>query len=143
MDNRKVAEQYAKAAREQDLVSLGTLMHDNIVVRYPQSGEVFRGRDTYVNMLTNFAGGLGDADFESVKGSADMIITRSAQPFLAPTVTVFGGDRFVIEGLTKYPDGSVFQMISLIRIQEGRVIEDTQYYAAPFDPPEWRKEYAD
>ena len=109
----------------------------------PKSDETFRGRDTFLQMLANFAGGLGEADFESVKGGANTIVTPPAQPFLSPTVTVFGGDRFVIEGVATYPDGSVFQVVSLIRIQEGGVIEDTQYFAAPFDPPDWRKKYAE
>ena len=143
MDNHRVAEQYAKAVQDQDLELLGGLMHEEIVVHYPQSGETFRGRDIVGKMLANFAGGLGEADLESVKGSADTIITPSTQPFLSPTVTVFGGDRFVIEGVASYSDGSVFQLVSLIRIQERRVIEDTQYFASPFDPPDWRKEYAE
>ena len=36
MDNRRVAELYGKAVGDQDLELLGGVMHDEIVVRYPQ-----------------------------------------------------------------------------------------------------------
>jgi len=141
MDNRRVVEQYAKASQDKQWEELGGLMHDEFVARYPQSGETFRGRDSYLAMLANFPGGLGEADFSSVKGDSDTIITPSFQPFLSPTVTVFGGDRFVIEGVADYPDGTQFHFISILRVQQGRVIEDSSYFAAPFDPPDWRKDY--
>ena len=141
MDNHRVATHYAKAAQDQEWEELGVLMHDEFVARYPQSGETFRGRDAYVTMLANFPAGLGEADFSSVKGGADAIVTPPSQPFLSPTVTVFGGDRFVIEGVANYADGSVWNFVSILRIQQRRVIEDTSYFAEPFDPPDWRKDY--
>ena len=141
MNNRRIAEQYAEASQDKEWERLGGLMHDDFVARYPQSGETFRGRDTYLSMLANFPEGLGEADFSSVKGGSDTIVMPASLPFLPPTVTVFGGDRFVVEGEANYPDGAVFHIVSILRIQEGRVIEDTSYFAAPFDPPEWRQDY--
>ncbi len=141
MDNHRVAEQYAQASQDKEWKELAGLMHDEFVARYPQSGETFRGRNAYLSMLANFPAGLGEADFSSVKGGSDTIVTPSSQPFLSPTVTVFGGDRFVIEGVAHYPDGAVFHIVSILRVQQGRVIEDTSYFAAPIDAPDWRKEY--
>ena len=143
MDNRRVAQQYAQAAQDQDLEVLGSLMDAEIVVRYPQSGEIIRGRDAYMKMLAYFPAGLGLAEFQSVKGNADTFVVPSPQPFLPPTVTVFGGDRFVAEGSATYPDGSFFHVISIVRLQGGRVIEETDYFAAPFDAPEWRREFVE
>ena len=143
MDNRRVAQQYAQAAQDQDLEVMGSLMDAEIVVRYPQSGEVIRGRDAYLKMLANYPTGLAFTEFASVKGTADTVVVPSPQPFLPPTVTVFGGDRLVIEGGATYPDGSFFHFISIIRLQGGRVVEETDYFAAPFDAPEWRREYVE
>ena len=67
----------------------------------------------------------------------------SPQPLLPPTVTVFGGDQFVVEGVLVYPDGAVFNFIGVVRLQGSLVIEDTQYFAAPFNAPEWRREYVE
>jgi hypothetical protein len=142
MDNHEVAEQYALALATKDLDLLGSLMHDEIVASYPQSGERFVGRESYLAMLSNFEGGLGNAEFHSVKGDASTIVTPSFQPFGNPIVTVFGGDRFVIEGRATYPGDAVFHMIAIIRMSGGRVIEDTQYFAPPFESPEWRKIYS-
>ena len=103
MDNHRVAEQYAKAAQDNEWENLGGLMHDEFVALYPQSGETFRGRDAYLTMLADFPAGLGEADFSSVKGGSDTIVTPSSQPFVSPIVTVFGGDRFVVEGAFDYP----------------------------------------
>lgn len=48
MANRHVAERYATALANWDIESLRELVHPDIVVRYPQSGETFEGIDSYL-----------------------------------------------------------------------------------------------
>ena len=93
MDNRRVAEQYAKASQDKEWEELGGLMHDEFVAHYPQSGEIFRGRESYLTMLANFPEGLGEADFSSVKGGSDMIVKPSFQPFYGYSMLALVNNR--------------------------------------------------
>ncbi len=67
-----------------------------------------------------------------------------ASPIGLPTITVTGaGDDFFFEGVMKYPDGGVFNVVGLIELGAGRVVKETWYFAAPFDPPAWRARYVE
>ncbi len=143
MEKHQVAERYAKALHDRDLVAIDGLLHTDIVARYPQSGEVFSGRDNYLRMLAEYPMGLPVGDVTSVKGESTTVVLPRTLPFGSPSVTVYGGDQFVIEGVATYPDGSVFNMVILIRLQGGLVIEETSYFAEPFEAPEWRRPFLD
>lgn len=142
VDNRDVVDLYLKAAEARDLDAVRDLQHPEIVARYPQSGEVFRGRDNYMQMQANYPG-LPEAHASAVTAENTMVVLPTVLPFGRPTVTVFGGDRFVVEGVAKYPNGDVYNMVLILRLQGGKVIEETVYFAAPFDAPEWRHQYSD
>lgn len=117
-------------------------MHGDIVARFPQSGETIHGRD-YVEMLNNYPD-LPEAEVSlQVSGDERTAVIPSSMPFTPPTVTVFGGDRFIIEGASTYPDGNTFHVVALLRMQGQKVIEETSYFAAPFDPPEWRRSWVE
>lgn len=68
VENRIIAEQYAQALQTNDLGLLGELSHADIVVRYPQSGEVIRGRDNHLAMLSNYQSGLPESEVTDVRG---------------------------------------------------------------------------
>ena len=38
----------------------------------------------------------------------------------------------------RYPDGRVWFTVILIELRDGKVLRETQYWAEPFDPPDWR-----
>jgi hypothetical protein len=141
MSKDRVAEQYAKALADSNLEMQRDLMHPDIVARFPQSGEVIRGKDNYVRMLANYPEGLPGGEVVSIRGEGRAILVTPSFPMMAPTVTVYGGDDFILEGVATYPDGSVFYVVIIIRFQGHLVIEEVNYFAAPFDPPEWRRPY--
>jgi hypothetical protein len=59
-----------------------------------------------------------------------------------PTITVTdAGDDFIIEGVVRYPDGGIYNVVGIIELDGGRVARETWYFAAPFDPPAWRSPY--
>lgn len=143
LDKRKIVEQYAQAFQTRDIEMSGTLMHPEIVARYPQSGETIRGRDNYLATLAAYPLGLPNTDVSSVKGGDKAAVVPSSLPFARPTVTVFGGDQYVIEGVATYPDGAFFHVVLVLRLRDGKVFEETSYFAAPFDPPEWRQDFVE
>jgi hypothetical protein len=142
VDNRRIVELYVQAVEARDLERVRGLMHPDVIGRYPQSGEVFRGRDRYISMQEAYPG-LPESQASSVTGDTSLVVQPSSLPFARPTITVFGGEHFVIEGMATYPNGDVFNVVFILRLREGKVIEETAYFAAPFEAPEWRRPYSE
>jgi hypothetical protein len=146
MNNRQLIERYAKAHADQDWAVASGMMDPDLVVTYPQSGETFRGRDVYVRMLSAYPGHL--------ETNADLTITTlrlrkesvhvTTSPIAAPTITLTeAGDDFIIEGVVKYPDGGIYNIVGIIELDGGRVARETWYFAAPFEPPAWRAPFVE
>ena len=145
MSNGQLVERYVRAHMEQDWASVAEMMAPDAVVSYPQSGEKFRGNRNYTDMLANYPGQLENSEITLTrihlpKENVHVI----ASPIGLPTITVTGaGDDFFFEGVMKYPDGGVFNVVGLIELGAGRVVKETWYFAAPFDPPAWRARYVE
>lgn len=143
-DNRRIADAWIQGVQDGDVAALAALMHPDIVVTYPQSGEVIRGRENYVAMLSNFPGGLPPTEVDLLIGGEESVQVFSPLPFSIPTVTVTGsGDRFIAEGLVEYPDAGLFHFASIVKVHDGKIAEETDYFAAPFEAPEWRRPYVE
>ena len=141
-DPRRVVEKFVQALEDWDLsAATAELMHPEITVRYPQSGEVFRGRDNVVTMARTYPG-LPVSKFSEPHGGRQQVHVTTAMPFSTPTVTSTGsGDTFVAESVHTYPDGSVYHGVDIMKLRDGMIIEVVGYFAAPFDPPDWRKPF--
>jgi len=136
-----ICERYVEAMKSRDIESQRALMHPDFVATYPQSGEVFHGRDNYIEMLRNYPEGLPQGEVVSIKGEPQTFVEYPTLPIMSPTVTVFGGDDFVLEGTVTYSDGSVYNIVILLHLEAGLVKEEISYYAAPFEAPAWRRPY--
>ncbi len=144
VESRIIAERYANALRTNDLGLLGELTHADVAVRYPQSGEVIRGRDNYLAMLSNYQSGLPESEVTDVRGGKASVHVVTPFSFGTPTITVIGsGDTFVLEGVAEYPDEGHFNFVVILTMMDGRVSEEVGYWASPFDPPEWRRPYVE
>ena len=145
MNNRQLVERYVRAHTEQDWASIAEMTAPDVLVSYPQSGEVIKGRDDYVAMLSNYPGRLDESELAVTRLHLPQeSVHVIASPIALPMITVIGaGDDFFFEGLVTYPDGSVFNIVGLIELGAGRVVRETWYFAAPFDPPAWRAPYVE
>src|SRR5262245_27781588 len=54
-----------------------------------------------------------------------------------------GGDIFVAEGTIDYGDGIPVSYVGIGEISGDKVSRMTEYFANPFEAPEWRKPYVD
>ena len=142
MDTQKICERYMAVSTARDFDAQYELLHPDVVASYPQSGEVFRGRDNYIAMLRNYPG-LPEGHLIALRGDTHTSVQYPTLPMLSPTITVYGGDDFVIESEGAYPDGSVYFFIALLHLHQGLVQQETWYFAAPFEAAEWRRPYAD
>jgi hypothetical protein len=54
------------------------------------------------------------------------------------------GEAWVIEGTIDYGDGIPVSAISIIETgPDGKVVKETDYFANPFEAPDWRRQYAE
>jgi len=99
---------------------------DDVVNEYPQSGERFRGRDKIAAMNQSYKGETGTNPKSTLR--------RILKP----------GEAWVIEATIDYGDGTPVSAISIIETgPDGKVVKETDYFANPFDAPEWRRQYAE
>src|SRR5215467_4340288 len=112
--------QFAEAINTADMEVFDALYHDDVVIEWPQSGEVIRGKKNIREL-------------------------RLAYP-TPPTATLGriagSGDLWVMEMVFDY-DGDRFHVIVFHQYRDGLVARETAYYAAPFQAPAWRARWVE
>ena len=109
----------ASAAGNQDVEY--EIYHEDVVLEYPQSGERVRGRHNVQALRSH----------------------HPARPsgFVVRRI-VGGGYVWVTEYVITY-DGRPVNTVSIMEIQAGMVVRETQYFAEPFEPPAWRAQWVE
>jgi hypothetical protein len=127
--NTTTVERLRKAYESGDLEQVGRtfveMSHPDLIQEYPQSGERFRGADNIRRMNESYASATGTRPSMQLAGLRG------------------GPDVWVAEGTIDYGDGSRVAWVSIAELSEGQVTRLTDYFAAPFEAPEWRREYRD
>ena len=104
-----------------DWTALIALLHEDVVYRLPQTREVVRGRDGYLRWNTEYPDGwhlrLVEA-YGDASGAAARLSVR-------------------IDGEPEPVDALVF-----VRAAEGRLVEITDWWPEPYDPPPGREHLA-
>lgn len=143
MSSYEIAMRYSQAEIDQDLTVMAELGHPDIVIRYPQSGETIHGLENYIHMLENYPGGLADMTVTATHGARDTVRVGNS-PFGMPVITVSGaGNTFFAEGIVEYPDAGKYNFACILELQDGLIVKETAYFAAPFEAPSWRAPYVD
>ena len=117
---RASIERLVAAVNSRDLAYFDALYHDDVVVEWPQSGEVIRGKQNIRQL-------------------------RLAYP-TPPTVSlrriVGSGDLWAMEMDFDY-DGDLFHVVLIHQYLDALVVRETAYYAAPFEAPAWRAKWVE
>jgi hypothetical protein len=142
MGNRQVIERFAEALAANDFDGQDALIHDDYEARYPQSGEVIRGRANRRAILENYPGAVAGP-----KTSLSRIVGRDDEFMTGPSWTIIhlvgSGDELTWTGTIEYPNGETWHVVSLLTLREGKIWRQVDFFAAPFDPPAWRATYVD
>ncbi len=136
----------ARAVFERFLISLGSLdfaalrevLHPDFTEVYPQSGERIRGLDALQKMLERYPGALLSGILD--QGSA-RLVGDEERWVLTPGYTVLpmaGGTSFTGIFRCRYPDGSIWHVVSIYEMRDGRIAGATTYFAPEFPAPDWR-----
>ena len=51
------------------------------------------------------------------------------------------GDLAVLEIELRYADGSRYHGVSVIEVHDGKVVKEIDYFAQPFEAPQWRAQW--
>jgi hypothetical protein len=93
---------------------------DDFVEEWPQSGERLT-RETSLRLAEAYPAMSG------------------TQPKATFRRMLGGGDLFVVEGTIDYGDGIPVNYVAVGELRDGKVFRMTEYFANPFEQPEWRK----
>lgn len=146
MGDRKVVERYMQAVSVDDLDTQDALIHDEYVLHYPQSGERIRGRENRRAIIEGYpgrpAGGLRPT-VDLITGTEDEWIPRATWPAWSVVHLLGSGDEFTATGAIRYPGGDVWHVVALLTVREGKIWRETDYFAAPFEAPDWRSPHVE
>ena len=45
------------------------------------------------------------------------------------------------EGTIDYGNGTTAESVAIVELRDGKVVRQTDYFASPFEAPEWRKPF--
>lgn len=99
---------------------------EDMIQKWPQSGERIRGRDNIVAVNEHYEGATGLAP--------KLTLRRIVKP----------GQAWVAEGTIDYGDGTPVSIVAILETDaEGKITRETDYFANPFEAPEWRRQWTE
>jgi len=139
---------YRDATLALDAAALAEMRHPEFECFYPQSGERFVGHDAWAAAHKDYESRFSRERTVAVttKGGeqrAKVTTAPSVMPFAStPIIQVSdAGDLVVVEGRGQWPDGKVYNWVLILEYRDGLVWRETEYFAEPFEPPEWREPF--
>ncbi len=135
MTNDEVVTRYGAAMAALDFDALARLRHPDWTVLWPQSGERVHGNQAFVDIISNYPGGMPRTEVTRIVGAEDRWVVTPGNTVLK---VAGSGDFWWAEWRITYPDGAVYLAVTLIELRDSLVYRETTYWAAPFDAPDWR-----
>lgn len=122
----KLRELYSSGDPQELARSVTEMASDDLVQEWPQSGERIRGLRNVIAVNDHY---------EGATGSAPRITLRR---LTAP------GEAWVAEGTIDYGDGTPVSIVSILETgADGKITRQTDYFANPFEAPDWRREWTE
>ena len=142
MSNLGVVEAYGQAMAAGDLDAQDALLAEDYILEYPQSGERIRGKTNKRAVLEHYPGGIDNAQaaFGRIIGTDDQFVTG---PMWQMIHLSGSGDEFQATGTIRYPDGQNWHFVALLTLRGGKIWRETNYFALPFEAPEWRSAWVE
>lgn len=94
---------------------------DDVICDYPQSGERILGRNNLQALRSHHPGKPSGFDVRRIVGKGGLWIT---------------------EYMITYQQQRAFT-VSIMEFRNGKVVHETQYFADPFEAPEWRRQWVE
>ncbi|MGH2382674.1 MAG: nuclear transport factor 2 family protein [Candidatus Limnocylindria bacterium] len=130
MDNdameRKLRDLYSSGDLQALTQQVSEMASEDLVQEWPQSGERIRGLDNVMAVNEGYEGATGMAP--------KMTLRRIVKP----------GQVWVAEATIDYGDGTPVSLVSILETgADGKITRQTDYFANPFEAPEWRRQWVE
>jgi ketosteroid isomerase-like protein len=116
---RKALDEHWQASAAGDADAEHAIYHDDAVCEYPQSGERILGRANLQALRTHHPGKPSGFSVRRITGSGEIWVTEY-------TINYQGRAAFTV---------------SIMEFRDGKVAHETQYFADPFEAPQWRRQW--
>ena len=138
MSNEDIARRYAVAVAAFDYATQEALRHPGWVCEWPQSGERITSSADMRAIGEHYPGGHWDSVERRTVGSGDEYVVTPSGTLMK---IAGAGDVWTSEWVSRYPDGVSWFIVVIIVLRDGRVYRETTYWALPFPPPDWRRQW--
>jgi len=115
-DIRTLLDRHWAASNAGDQETEHDIYADDVVVEYPQSGEVIRGRRNIQELRTKYPAAERTFTVRKITGADDVWVTEYVLTY----------------------DGKPAYTVSIMVFEADKVVHETQYFADPFEAPAWR-----
>ncbi len=118
------------------------MIHPEFVGFFPQSGERLPGFEAFAAQLVNYPG----AERPTAEIPNAQVVGSEERWAITPSYTVVplaSPSFYTILMRAEYPDGSHWHVITMVEMRDEKVFRTENYFAPEFDPPEWRRPYAE
>lgn len=118
---RETLNAHWQASAAGDLDAEHDIYADDAICDYPQSGERIRGRANLQALRGHHPGKPSGFDIRRIQGD---------------------GNLWVTEYTISY-QGRIAYTVSVMEFRDGKVVHETQYFADPFEAPDWRSQWVE
>ncbi|MBA2263035.1 MAG: nuclear transport factor 2 family protein [Chloroflexi bacterium] len=123
---RRLRDLYSSGDVQELARQIPEMATEDMIQEWPQSGERIRGRDNIVAVNEHYEGATGSAP--------KLTLRRIVKP----------GQAWVAEGTIDYGDGTPVSIVAILETDaEGKITRETDYFANPFEAPEWRRQWTE
>ncbi|KXV16787.1 hypothetical protein CR51_00515 [Caballeronia megalochromosomata] len=116
---REALNAHWRASADGNLDAEHEIYDDDAICDYPQSGERIHGRKNLQALRSHHPGKPSGFQVKRIQGEGRLWIT---------------------EYMITY-EGQAACTVSIMEFRNGKVIHETQYFAYPFDAPDWRSRW--
>ena len=116
---REVLKAHWHASAVGDLNAEHDIYDDDVICDYPQSGERILGRGNLQALRSHHPSKPSGFDVRRILGK---------------------GDLWVTEYIITYESRPAYT-VSIMEFRNGKVVHETQYFADPFEAPNWRSQW--
>jgi limonene-1,2-epoxide hydrolase len=117
-EGRSIVEGLWQAMNDADFKVGADFYDDNATQEWPQSGERIVGKANIMAINENYPG-MPKATVRRIIGAGDV--------WTSEVTLDYSGDRY--------------ESVSIFEIKDGKIVKETDYFAAPFEAPQWRAQW--
>jgi SnoaL-like domain len=135
VDHRTIVDGLARVINAHEWDDLGRWIHEDAVWEYPQSGEVFIGLANIRAQFERYPGSEpGTSEIQEIIGGTEYALT--------PAYTVIAIEGSGSKGTSiirvRYPDNTLWWVVNVYELRDGRIGHSRSYFAPDFEAPAWR-----